>query len=134
MVCYYCGHTTDVTNSRLQKRSNRVWRRRACRECKTTVTTLETLDYTTSLALRQPTGRLEPFSRDNLFLSVWESLRHRKTALRDATTLTENILAKLPECMNNNAIERARLVTLVGLVLQRFDPVAGTHYTAYHKS
>jgi transcriptional regulator NrdR family protein len=97
-----------------------------------TVTTLEALDYPTSLSLRQPSGRLEPFQRDKLFVSVYESLRHRKTALEDATALTEHVLSRLSDCMQEKAIDQKQLTKLVSETLRRFDTVAGTYYAAYH--
>jgi transcriptional regulator NrdR family protein len=132
MVCYYCGGATSVTNSRFQKRSNRVWRRRRCDDCGNVITTLEALDYTVSITFKTNTGRLEPFLRDKLFVAVFRSLEHRKTAVADATALTETIMSGLNGCMTNGAVERDRLTSLATAVLQRFDPAAGVHYQAFH--
>jgi transcriptional regulator NrdR family protein len=133
MVCYYCGSTTSVTNSRPQKRANRVWRRRQCDNCKNIVTTLEAVDYTASISFRTANGALQPFSRDILFVSVLDSLRHRKSAIDDATALTDAILARLSDCMNTHgAVVRDELAISTQKTLERFDPVAGTHYKAFH--
>lgn len=133
MVCYYCGGDTSVINSRPQKRSNRVWRRRRCDACANVVSTLEAVDYEASLSFRPKKGPLEPFQRDRLFVSVLDSLKHRKTAVSDATALTDAALAKLMVCMDSSgAIDRDSLTFQVQLLLHRFDPAAGVHYAAFH--
>ena len=133
MVCYYCHSETQVTNSRYQKRANRVWRRRRCLQCGNIATTLESLDYASSLSFRGAEGRLEPFLRDKLFMSLYASLQHRQTALRDATSLTDTVLAKLHVCMHDGAIDRLMLITHIIAVLRRFDKASAVHFDAYHK-
>jgi transcriptional repressor NrdR len=133
MNCYYCGGETSVTNSRPQKRSNRVWRRRRCDSCNNVVSTLESVDFTASLSFKPKSGHLEPFQRDTLFVSVLDSLKHRKTAVSDATALTDAALGKLMVCMDNaGAIDRDSLTFQVQVLLHRFDPAAGIHYAAFH--
>lgn len=133
MVCYYCGSGTGVINSRLQKRANRVWRRRKCLRCGNVVTTTEQLDYASSLSFKPSTGRLEPFQRDILFVAVLDSLRYRKTAVTDATQLTDTILSRLASCFDETgAVDRQKLVGLCHSVLARFDHPAGVQYAAYH--
>src|SRR5690349_12838458 len=102
MVCHYCGSETNVTNSRHQKRSNRVWRRRHCQGCGTIFTTEESIDYQASVSFKTPSGALAPFQRDILFVAVLDSLRHRKTATSDATALTDTILKHLPDCAESD--------------------------------
>lgn len=133
MVCPYCHHDTQVVNSRPQKRSNRVWRRRRCTHCHTVVTTVEGLDYSASLSFKNANGSLQPFQRDILFVSVLDSVRHRKTAVDDATSLTDTVLVGLTRMQNSTgAIGRQELVQLVAQTLNRFDSAAGVHYRAYH--
>jgi transcriptional regulator NrdR family protein len=133
MICYYCGGDTSVTNSRPQKRSNKVWRRRRCDNCQNIVSTLEAVDYEASLSFASLTGHLEPFQRDKLFVSVLDSLKHRKTAVADATALTDAATAKLMVCMDSSgAIDRDSLTFQVQLLLHRFDPAAGVQYAAFH--
>jgi transcriptional regulator NrdR family protein len=132
MVCIQCGSETQVINSRHQKRSNQVWRRRRCTSCKSVFTTLEGAEYALAWQVRKDKGRIEPFSRDKLFLSVWNSLQHRKTALSDASSLTDTVLKKLlgeveDATLNSPMISRAAFVAL-----NRFDKAAATHYQAFH--
>ena len=133
MVCTYCGGPTAVVNSRHQKRANQVWRRRRCLQCNNVVTTVEGLDYPASISFKPQTGVLQPFQRDILFISVYESLRHRKTAASDAEALTATILKSLPTCFDDNqAVDRQKLVKLVASTLQLFDKAAAVQYQAYH--
>jgi transcriptional repressor NrdR len=132
MVCIYCSGKTQVLNSRHQKRSNQVWRRRHCLECKSTFTTLESAEYTLAWQVRGRNRQLEPFSRDKLFLSIWNSLQHRKTALTDASGLTDTVIKKLlgeveAATLDAGTIQRTALVALT-----RFDKAAATHYQAFH--
>ncbi len=117
-------------NSRHQRRVNQKWRRRQCVECRAIFTTLEQLD--TSGALRvQSDNQYEPFVRDELFLSVYDSLRHRKTALADATALTETIMSSLSPS-GDALIDRNKIIRETSRVLHRFDRVAAALYEALH--
>ncbi|HUP26343.1 MAG TPA: hypothetical protein VM124_01695 [Candidatus Limnocylindrales bacterium] len=131
MVCIYCGHDTQVTNSRLQKTRNQVWRRRHCQQCASDFTTLEKPDLPTALAVIH-SNDYRPFLRDKLFLSVYESLKHRKTALSDATALTDTIVGQLYPCIKNGGIKRGQIIATASEVLHRYDKAAASHYNAYH--
>lgn len=131
MVCVYCGNETKVVNSRLQKKANQVWRRRRCELCEAIFTTLEGVESSQAVRIRR-NSHLEPFSRDKLLLSIYESLRHRKTAVADATALTGTILGQVYSMIDNAAIERDSVVEITGAVLERFDTAAATSYRAFH--
>lgn len=131
MVCIYCGSDTQVTNSRHQKRANQVWRRRKCLNCGALFSTTEGADTSQALSVQKKNG-LEPFSRDMLLLSVYDSLRHRKTALQDATALTSTIISALTPLADNAVIERDVIVTITTTVLGRFDKPAAISYSAFH--
>lgn len=130
MVCISCSGDTRVVNSRPQKRHNRVWRRRQCRSCFGVVTTIEAADEST-FVVKDSRGALKPFSRDVLFISVYESLRHRKTATSDATALTDTILVAL---QTSHAVVFAshQIREAVQGTLRRFDTAAAVHYEAFH--
>lgn len=131
MVCIYCGKNTKVTNSRPQLRSNTIWRRRHCSACRAVFTTVEQSDLEKSLAVQSPDG-LAPFLRDKLFISVYESLKHKKTALSDATALTDTITSRLLKHVNNGTIQKTAITSVAVEVLSRFDKTAATYFTAYH--
>jgi transcriptional repressor NrdR len=131
MLCLYCGGPTQVVNSRHQKRPNQVWRRRKCTICGAVFTTNERPDLEQALSLRR--GRtVTPFSREILLLSVYDSLKHRPTAVADAVGLTTTIISQLRPFITDAAVERDVLVTVAGEVLGRFDKTAATVYRAFH--
>lgn len=77
-------------------------------------------------------NRYKPFLRDKLWLSIYDSLKHRKTAINDATALTDTIIAKLYPLMTNGSFENQVLASITVQTLQHFDKAAATHYAAYH--
>lgn len=131
MVCVYCENETQVVNSRLQKRANQVWRRRQCLKCQNVFSSLEAIDWGKAIRFKRK-GRLEPFLRDQLYISVYEACRHRKTASADATGLTGTILSRVWPRIENATLERDLLVRAATEVLKRFDRSAATTYLAYH--
>lgn len=131
MVCVYCAHDTRVVNSRPQKRLNRVWRRRTCTNCGATFTSTEAVDLSGSITIRNK-KQLQAFQRDKLFMSIYDSLKHRKTALSDATGLTDTIVSQLYPLMTDAVLEKAAITEVTSVVLLRFDKVAATHYQAFH--
>ena len=131
MICIYCNGDTRVTNSRHQKRANTVWRRRQCVSCATIFSTIEAADTSLSISVNHD-GDLEPFQRDKLFLSVYDSLKHRKSAQIDATGLTNTMLSTIYGVAGDATIDRIAIITIVAAVLERFDTVAATYYRAYH--
>lgn len=131
MVCPYCGSDTQVTNSRRQKKANQVWRRRVCKTCGAIFTTLEGID--TSQALMYTHHKhSEPFSRDTLLLSIYDSLKHRKTATKDATALTATVMSHLYPLIHDASLSRDTVTEVTAATLERFDPIAATHYRAFH--
>jgi len=136
MVCIYCGKQTRITNSRPQKRQSATWRRHHCTACGAIFTSLERVDYSSSLSFKDGESHIIPFDRDNLYLSLYESCRHRPSAIPDATALTDTVIAKLLARNQTPAglVTRNELVAVVVTALQRFDRVACTHYAAYHRA
>ena len=132
MVCTYCGCETQVINSRLQKRLNKVWRRRKCQGCNCVITTLEGPDFSSTLLFKSPNGHLEPFQRDKLFLSVYDALKHRKTAQQDATALTDTVIAKLLGQVHDATLLKKDVIDTTSGVLKNFDKAAATSYVAFH--
>lgn len=131
MVCPYCSSKTQVTNSRSRAGGTEVWRRRECLSCKQIWTTNEHIDLASSHRIHTSENALEPFSREKLFVSIKDSLAHRKTALEDATALTDTVLAAVLRQKQAN-IQVSQLISIVHEVLQRFDPTAAAVYSAKH--
>jgi transcriptional repressor NrdR len=131
MVCIYCGSKTQVVNSRALKRNNGVWRRRKCLSCGAIMSTEEAIIEERTLRV-ESSGHLEPFLRDKLFLSVHDSVLHRKSALMDATGLTDTIVSFVYTNASNGVINLNDIKRLVVTVLKRFDKSAMVHYQAHH--
>lgn len=132
MKCLYCGAKLSVSNSRPQKRTNSVWRRRACPACKAVFTSVETIDPTATLMFQGSAKHLEPFSRDVLFISIFDACRHRKTALSDARHLTDTVMQQLLGAKHSATVRRHHVVTVTLGALERFDRTAALQYRAYH--
>lgn len=132
MVCVYCSSPTQVTNSRLQRRSNHIWRRRKCLACGSIFTTSEHPELTTAFMVAGAAGKLKPFSRDQLFITIYQSCKHRPTAVGDATALTDTVLGHLLAGRHDGTIKRDTIVRITHQALKRFDLAAATFYAAYH--
>lgn len=131
MDCIYCGVKTKVSNSRKQKRTSQVWRRRTCPDCKAIFSTLEGVDLEKSLAVGK-NGKIEPFSRDKLLLSVFSACGHRKDALESSVALTSTIIGKATSRHAGPTLERDEVVKIATETLKRFDRPAYVQYKAYH--
>jgi transcriptional repressor NrdR len=132
MVCIYCRSSTQVANSRLQKRLNQVWRRRRCVNCGNTFTTHEIVDLGSSVVVRHPGGELTPFSRDALFVSIYESCKHRPDALSCSNALAQTVTGQLRDHISAGTLERDVIANVAATAVERFDPAAGVMYRAYH--
>ena len=131
MDCPYCASPTKVTNSRQRARGSQVWRRRVCTKCGCIWTTHESVDMSKSHRVLTRQNSVQPFSRDVLFISIKDSLHHRKTALEDATYLTDTILTRIL-ALKTPQITTAAITTLTTPVLKNFDPLAAKLYNAMH--
>ena len=136
MVCIYCGHETEVYNSREKTRNPSVWRRRRCVACVAQFTTHELPDYSSALVVIGTTGKLYPFSRDKLFLSLYKALEYRQDALRVATELTATVIGKLLRNKKapDGALSMSAIAEVAHLTLKRFDAPAAHTYKAFHSS
>lgn len=133
MVCTYCGHDTQVVNSRHQKRLNQVWRRRKCTNCGAVFSTHEAADYEASWRVLDTNGSLHPFLRDKLLISLHKSLEHRPTAVADASGLLNTIVSLLRPLAAKGTLEASEIALTTREVLIKFDNAAATHYAAFHK-
>jgi transcriptional repressor NrdR len=132
MVCVYCSNPLDVINSRRQHRNNQVWRRRRCPQCGGVFTTTEAIDLTKSIVVRDKDGKLSPFIKERLLLSIYKSCQHRRTALNDAIALTDTVTRQILEHTTDGSISRGHIAAVCQSVLQNFDKAAVVQYEAYH--
>lgn len=99
--------------------------------CGTTFTSLESVDLSGSITVKSQ-KQIQAFQRDKLFMSIFDSLKHRKTALEDATALTDTIISRLYPHMKEVTLEKQIIISITLESLRRFDIVAATHYEAFH--
>lgn len=132
MVCTYCSADTQVVNSRAQKKSNSVWRRRKCVHCGALFSTNERIDYEKTWVVQYKDGALEPFLRDKLFISIHKSVQHRPTALQDAIGLTDTVIGLAGKEIKNGSLTANNLANITLKVLKRFDQPAAISYRAFH--
>jgi transcriptional regulator NrdR family protein len=100
--------------------------------CGALFTTEEQADYGALWRVRQTKGRLEPFSRDKLFLSLYEAVRHRPAALKDAAALAVTVINKLGDQVSDGVVDSARIARTAQVALNRFDHAASVAYQAFH--
>lgn len=132
MVCIHCASKTEVINSRSQKRSNSVWRRRHCKACGSVFSTEEHVDFEKSIVVQSSDGILSPFLRDKLFTSIYRSCQHRPTALQDTIGLTHTVIAKLWKLTESGQLTAATIASTTYQILKRFDQPAAVSYQAFH--
>lgn len=133
MFCIYCNGDTAVTNSRKQKKTNSIWRRRRCLECDQMVTTVELADLSSAVLVISP-AKKKPvaFSRDKLFISIYTSMKHRSSAIMDAEQIASTVIAQLRPSFSEGQVTTDKIAQATYKVLKRFDTPASTQYKAFH--
>lgn len=133
MICLYCGGETDVINSRLQRRSNQIWRRRRCQKCQAVFTTHETAELSGILRVDR-LGVLEPFLPDMLFSELLHTLQHRKDAYAASREASATITKRLLDLPTKPVFTPSQISTEAAKVLKRLDRRAYLRYLADHPS
>lgn len=95
-------------------------------------TTIEAIDLSRSLLVQHNKTDVEPFQRDILYSSLYESCKHRKRPARDAAELTRTVVAQVLRKKYGTIVTRDQLCTIATGVLRRFDRAAATSYAAFH--
>lgn len=79
------------------------------------------------------TGQLSPFAKERLFLSIYKCCQHRKTAIEDATALTDTVVSHILKGAVDGLVLPKHIAEMCLATLQRFDTAAAVQYEAYHK-
>lgn len=132
MVCIYCGQKTKIVNSRAQRRGHTTWRRHRCTSCGQLFSTQERVDLAASVVFIASDGSMQPFIRETLLQSLYESLKHRPQALTEALDLTDTVITKLLPQMHQGSLSRQTVIETTEKILRRFDKAAATGYMAFH--
>lgn len=133
MVCIYCGSPTKTNNSRPTRSGHQVWRRKSCKSCRAVFTTRESADLAEAIRVQTTEKALEAFQRDKLLISLYRSLSHRKTALKDAGELVDTVMQELIPLLNRGVINTAIIAKCVQTILERFDHAAAVYYKAHYQ-
>lgn len=133
MNCIYCDSETMVTNSRLQKRSNQIWRRRKCKTCGAIFTSHEAIDMSSSLIVDY--GALqEPFVIDRLFTEILLALQDQKDLYVTAREITSTVLAELLKLPEKPIYQSSTISRVTAQILKRFNKQGWLRYVSEHKS
>lgn len=122
-----------MTNSRLQRRNNQVWRRRQCLDCGAVFTTHEAVELESALSVVKHSQN-QPFLADLLLKELMNTMKHRNdvyTASREVLGTTIRKLLALPQKPLFTPQDISK--TTAG-VLKRFDKRAYLRYLADHPS
>lgn len=133
MICIYCGGKTKVTNSRLQRRNNQVWRRRQCLACQSVFTTHETVEYESALSVEQ-SGQISPFLPDLLLKDLMMAMQHRKDVYTASREVLGTIVRKMLSLPQKPRFTPSDISKVTSEVLKRFDRRAYLRYLADHPS
>ena len=90
--------------------------------------------YENTLVVQDGLSHLVPFQREVLFLSIYDSCKHRLNAISDAKALTDTVLSKLltQKKTNSAQLSRSELAKTAADILKKFDNTAYVHYSAFH--
>jgi transcriptional regulator NrdR family protein len=131
MFCINCFHkNTKITNSRQNKKSARVWRRRLCSNCKSTFTTYERPSLVDSKSLENAND--SHFNLGRLTISIFKSFTHnpsdgQKNALWLAQTVEDALL------IDTSPLTIASITKTTYKTLKRYDELAALQYAAQHQ-
>lgn len=131
MVCPFCSKNTEVVNSRPQKRTNGVWRRRHCYGCDRIFTSIERVDLDSSVRVQKRSGSLEPLSEAKLMISLYKALEHHKNAPEVAFELSQTVIATVLKFASEPLIPASAIANEVILVLKNFDAAAAIRYKSF---
>jgi transcriptional regulator NrdR family protein len=100
--------------------------------CETVFTTEENVLYGQCWAVRDKSSKIRPFSKEKLFLSIYKSCEHRKTAITDSSSLTNTVIKRMISYANTGIIDAPKIKQVTQTALNRFDRSASVHYHAFH--
>lgn len=131
MVCPFCNKETEVINSRPQKRTNGVWRRRHCYGCERIFTTVEKADLEASVRVQKRSGTLEPLSEAKLMISLYRALEHHENAPEMALELSQTVIKSVLRFASEPIVPSSAIAHQVIIVLKHFDAAAAIRYKSF---
>lgn len=131
MICPFCSKETEVINSRPQKRTNGVWRRRHCYGCNRLFTTVEKADLEASVRVQKRSGVLEPLSEAKLMISLYRALEHHENAPDMALELSQAVINSVLKYATEPIVPSSAIAHHIIIVLKRFDAAAAIRYKSF---
>ncbi len=135
MICIKCtSQNTNVVNSRLQKKTSLVWRRRQCAHCKSVFTTHETPrpnEYYLVHSSKETTPR--PYNLGRLVISIGECFSHDPERGKEtAIWLAQSVERQIATFSEDELVTSSIIAHLTHTTLKRYDAVAAVQYAARH--
>ena len=130
MICIKCGHNnTAVTNSRQNKKTSTVWRRRQCKDCGHIFTTYE--DVAMDQIQVTSENSSVAFHHTKLLISIANCFEHMPAKrAENAEALAKTIEAKL--IRSGTKTSPQAICKAVYDSLKHFDRLASVQYAAKH--
>ena len=133
MFCINCFHpTTNVGNSRPNKKQPLVWRRRNCPQCEAVFTTTERPSLAHTQKVHLPSGESVGFNLGKLIISLSRAFQHNpvdaELATLELARTIETILLTEIKTITPEDIE-----VIAHQVLKRYDELAAMQYAAQHQ-
>lgn len=135
MICPFCLHTkTHVYNSRPTKRTNEIWRRRECLNCKKQFSTREGVDLGNILLVEEQ-GKNQQFSTLKLLSSIAASINHVDNIDEKATWLMQTIQTHLLAlaAKNSQLVTPQTISEVAAATLHAYDYTSYVKYASAHK-
>jgi transcriptional repressor NrdR len=132
MFCINCFYpSTQVANSRPNKKQPLVWRRRHCVKCGATFTTTERPSLAHNQLISNASGEA-PFNLGKLIVSLSRAFQHDVTRIdNDVLELALTIQTELATELK--IISSDDIAAVAHQVLKRYDELAAVQYAAQHQ-
>lgn len=133
MLCINCFSTsTSVSNSRPHKKRPSVWRRRSCRKCGSTFTTLERPSLSDNKPVILDNGGEDTFNLGKLTISISKAFHHaQEEAEYSSLALAQTVEDTLSTQLKN--ITPGDIEAVTHQVLKQYDELAAMQYAAQHQ-
>lgn len=133
MFCINCFQpSTNVSNSRPNKKQPLVWRRRSCPQCGAVFTTTERPSLAHTQKVHSPSGETRAFNLGKLIISLSRAFQHNpqdaELATLELAQTIETILTTEVQTITPEDIE-----VIAHQVLRRYDELAAMQYAAQHQ-
>ncbi|MEK7621395.1 MAG: hypothetical protein AAB395_03515 [Patescibacteria group bacterium] len=130
MICIKCGqNNTSVINSRQNKKTATVWRRRRCKDCGHIYTTYEDVAIDQIKVISK--NKAMPFHHTKLLISIANCFEHMPAKrAENAEALSKTIETRLVQEGTETSPEA--ICGAVYVCLKQFDRLASVQYAAKH--